>query len=1242
MTMVGGIIGASIGSIWGPIGMKWGWAIGTTLAGLLTMSGGKNLEVGKLSDQSYSGSSYGATFPYVWGEDGIKVGGNIIWVMSYKDGAPVPTGTADSTSMLEHYRESGGGGKGTGGGGGTKEYYYSATYLVAWCVGSWKDCEGNEIVRNHTVKKILANGKVIWEDGATDNLATVTNYAGTWADTRPATLVSVEGTDEVSAHRGLVKSVIALSLETFGNNHVSLQAVIATDAVTDGDIVKDILMMANIKSSDIDVTDGDTPVSGFKIEAKSSPQEQINILSTIFCRDIIEVDGGIKYVSRGKAIVATINKNQLGVVLNSDQPVAALAETFTSFYALPRQVRLTYFNVENDFGADTQERTRQTGDLENKIDITAGIALTPTEAKKIATRVLNLAWAENVTYKFSLDYRYIFLTPGDCINIPVGEDTKRVRILELELGLFGEIRITAVPDYVEIYTQYITSASSTGETIPTPSVAVTDFKVWSGTELKSSHRAHSGFYVAANGPTNWLGANVYYSVDGTEWILAGETASRTAFGTATDLADGAGNDVWDLVSSITGVFDYIPVTPATTTEDAVLNSKNIAVIWNDTSANNANLEVFGYVDVTPSGVKTYDFEHLRRGMLASDYTGHLTNDNIVLVSNGILRVSLGEDFVGDTITIRCVSPGQTVASAAVIAREQTVTIVARVPESIDIGGEVKGGTAHSVLFISNTIKMAQDNPDFTYNAGTNLLSAPNATIATNLTLSNHTSTRVLYAGTAGLVTSDGNLTFSGTVLTALNAVVTTAFTLSGRTAGQVLYTSTAGLVTSGTSLTFDGDTLALANATTSGRGIVVGTSRLYQATATSGSGNTFVSSVLNLYQSNFSLSPSSHTHLSSTESSYEVNRTFSPGAASSGRMRMMNFIATASGSQNLTDNTSALVGVEGAIVNNNTGTVTAATAFIGFFTLGANSTTTRLAGVDIYGGDVSGSAGVGGTVTENFNYLSRGPRSVGNTSVGNVPIHAHLWLRSNTWSGTGHVTAQYGIGHYTWANPMYPITANSQTRIFFDIPEMPAFGAFSSTIIAAIRFQTGVRAKRNGLQWGTDTNANLYSDASNSILTDGKFTCATFKVGTSSVVGQALCATDTTGNVAFTTIVTKRFATVVICAGFTPAATGADVAEIVVPYSPADGTTSLTYNVRRIDFRVNVAGGAPAVTVEKSTASTAFSSTAVGTVTLGSGAYEGNNTTSLGTVASGNKLRMNVGTLGTATGWTVQVLLEAQ
>jgi hypothetical protein len=111
---------------------------------------------------------------------------------------------------------------------------------------------------------------------------------------------------------------------------------------------------------------------------------------------------------------------------------------------------------------------------------------------------------------------------------------------------------------------------------------------------------------------------------------------------------------------------------------------------------------------------------------------------------------------------------------------------------------------------------------------------------------------------------------------------------------------------------------------------------------------------------------------------------------------------------------------------------------------------------------------------------------------------------------------------------------------------------------------------------------------------------------------------------------------IMLCAAYTPAATGADSAEAVVPYD-VDGTTPVIWNVRRLVFRVAAAGGAPSITVEKSTGSGAFSAVTVGTVTLGSGAYEGSTTASLGTLASGDKLRFSVGTLGTALNWTVIV-----
>lgn len=123
---------------------------------------------------------------------------------------------------------------------------------------------------------------------------------------------------------------------------------------------------------------------------------------------------------------------------------------------------------------------------------------------------------------------------------------------------------------------------------------------------------------------------------------------------------------------------------------------------------------------------------------------------------------------------------------------------------------------------------------------------------------------------------------------------------------------------------------------------------------------------------------------------------------------------------------------------------------------------------------------------------------------------------------------------------------------------------------------------------------------------------------------------------------TKQTKSVVLCAAYTPTATGADTAEIEMPYDTNNG--SLTFNILRVLFRVQSGGGAPSIQVELYAGTGAFSPTTVGVVTLASGANEGQITSGFttATIASGSKLRFNVLTLATATAWTIQVDIAAQ
>ena len=123
-------------------------------------------------------------------------------------------------------------------------------------------------------------------------------------------------------------------------------------------------------------------------------------------------------------------------------------------------------------------------------------------------------------------------------------------------------------------------------------------------------------------------------------------------------------------------------------------------------------------------------------------------------------------------------------------------------------------------------------------------------------------------------------------------------------------------------------------------------------------------------------------------------------------------------------------------------------------------------------------------------------------------------------------------------------------------------------------------------------------------------------------------------------------------AGYTPAAAGADTVILRVPESATDGTTALTYNLRRFQVRVETpSAGSSRLQLERSSTDTgAFTLAASGSshiggfgVTItGAGIYLTSVTTFSGSlVTSGNLLRLNWTLLNaTHASFSVQLILE--
>ena len=183
--------------------------------------------------------------------------------------------------------------------------------------------------------------------------------------------------------------------------------------------------------------------------------------------------------------------------------------------------------------------------------------------------------------------------------------------------------------------------------------------------------------------------------------------------------------------------------------------------------------------------------------------------------------------------------------------------------------------------------------------------------------------------------------------------------------------------------------------------------------------------------------------------------------------------------------------------------------------------------------------------------------------------------------------------------------------------------------------------------WNGTAIGVLYGGTGQTTYTDGQLLIGNSTGNTLTkatlTAGSGVAVTNGSGSI---TVRQKRPLTLTFCSGFTPAATGVDSVVLRIPDSPADGSTSLTYNLRELFLRVETpSAGTSTVQVEYYTGTAAFSATNLLSSALsatGAAAYEFASTGfSTSTLASGTKLRLNFTAINaTHANFFIQLLLE--
>lgn len=422
---------------------------------------------------------------------------------------------------------------------------------------------------------------------------------------------------------------------------------------TGGTIARDRVVLAasvaarcaevGLEPEDYDVSQLTDLLDGFRIAGDGSPASFISQLSQAFFFDMAEWDGKLRFVKRGGDPVFFLDLEDLA---ERDGP--AIAERLIQEPELPRKITVGYMDPAAGFVPNTQVWERRSSNVlakaEAAVEIPVGI--TSAEAAQIAEKRGKVAWSENCELKWSLPYRYSFLTPTDVGEITDRKGvTHRVRLMQSEEEA-GVLLLESSKDRARNYVSDATGIAPRPPVITMPGlVGGTILEVLSIPVLRDQDD-ELGVYVAARGQLpGWTGAELQLSTDGgasgnaVAQLTQASTIGYTLTVLAAALADYPSPQTVDV---------WLPDAPESVDYGTLLRYFNRAVIGD---------EIIQYQTATSLGDGNYRLSGLVRGRYATDPVEQAAGVRFVLIDSSLQFVPVQRWMVGTTMSVRAVSYG---------------------------------------------------------------------------------------------------------------------------------------------------------------------------------------------------------------------------------------------------------------------------------------------------------------------------------------------------------------------------------------------------------------------------------------------------------------------------------------------------------------------------------------------------------------------------------------------------------
>jgi hypothetical protein len=530
--------------------------------------------------------------------------------------------------------------------------------------------------------------------------ATFVFYDGLDTQTADPTIEADLGVGNVPAYRGLMYIIYPdrKLRDDQGQRHPTFKFEMSNplNDASVGDIIKAVATRCGYDTgSQIDTSTVDaTFVVGYSVQSVMAGRDALTPLRSVAFFDVVESGPVLKFVKRGGAALRALVPTDIGVYDDPSDadPAASITVVEQQEVELPRQIRVSYFSVENDYQAGQQiSPSRWDTDAVNIVDVQLAVAMHDDKAKQTAEILWNDAWQSKDTYTTAVDQSNADIEPSDVLIVPMLGTNYRMRVDKVNDAsqIMRSLSLISDDDGV-----YVSTATADAPARPPSQIAVLSSTNLILLDLPALQDADddAGFYAAACGDgsgTRWSGCAVYKSVDGDTFAQTASLTGSPPIGSLISLLGAGITTTWDDEH-------YIDVAVAkgefeSRTDDAVLSGANTVAVGVD-----GRWEILQFgtaVDMADSAGPFTRLSHLLRGRRGTErFVGtHMLADKVVgLTMGNLFRLANSASGIGVAMTYRAVTLGASIGSG--IDQSFTPRGVALLPFSpVDLSAHFSGG-----------------------------------------------------------------------------------------------------------------------------------------------------------------------------------------------------------------------------------------------------------------------------------------------------------------------------------------------------------------------------------------------------------------------------------------------------------------------------------------------------------------------------------------------------------------------